>query len=209
MSAPVISISTKELLSLGIKNTETIHYQSSPEELIQDTLRTGEGVLSDTGALVIQTGEFTGRCPKDKFIVKDEITTDTVNWNDINLPIEPGYFDIIYKKIISYLDQLPELWVRDCYACADPRYRMNVRVITEKPWNNLFAYNMFLRPEEDELENFKPEWHLIAAPDLKLDAKECGIHHHNAAVISFKHKKTYCFSFRSYCGCYQSLRTCG
>jgi len=188
MSAVVISISLKNLATLGIRNTEHLHYQSSPEELIQDTLRIGEGTLNDTGALVICTGEFTGRCPKDKFIVKDEITSETINWNDINLPIGQEYFDIIYKKITSYVNELPELWVRDCYACADPRYRLNVRVITEKPWSNLFAYNMFLRPEEEKLENFKPDWHVIATPDLKLNTKECGINHHNAAVISFKHK---------------------
>ena len=116
------------------------------EELVQDSIRIGEGVLNDTGALVIRTGEFTGRSPKDKFTVKDETTADSVHWNDFNIPIEPKYFDIVYKKVMDYLDNLPEIWVRDCYACADPRYRLNIRVINEKPWNNLFAYNMFLRP---------------------------------------------------------------
>ena len=147
----------------------------------------GEGVLSDTGALVISTGEFTGRSPKDKFTIKDEITANTVNWNDFNIPIDPKYFDIIYKKGNGlFADK--EIWVRDCFACADPRYRMNIRVINEKPWSNLFAYNMFLRPTEEELENFKPEWHVIAVPGLKLDAKECGTRQQNAAVVSFKHK---------------------
>ncbi|MFI5132959.1 MAG: phosphoenolpyruvate carboxykinase (ATP) [Chitinophagales bacterium] len=188
MSDPVITVPGKELLRLGLKTIENIHYQSSPEELVQDTLRIGEGVLNDTGALVIRTGEFTGRSPKDKFTVKDEITEHTVYWNDFNIPIEPKYFDIVYKKVIAYLDQLPELWVRDCYACANRRYQLNIRVVNEKPWNNLFAYNMFLRPSEDELESFKPEWHVIAAPGLKLDPKECGTRQHNAAIVSFKHK---------------------
>jgi phosphoenolpyruvate carboxykinase (ATP) len=178
----------KSFLKLGLKNTDSIHYQSSPEELTQDTLRIGEGVLNDTGALVIRTGEFTGRSPKDKFIVKDEITADPVHWNDFNLPIESTYFDIILKKCTDYLDSLPEIWVRDCYACADPRYRMNIRVINEKPWNNLFAYNMFLRPNEEELENFEPEWNIISVPGLKLDPLECGTRQHNASVVSFKHK---------------------
>ena len=104
---------------------------------MQDSIRIGEGVLNDTGALVIRTGEFTGRSPKDKFTVKDETTAGTVHWNDFNIPIEPKYFDIIFKKVTDYLDKLPEFWVRDCYACADPRYRLNVRVVNEKPWNNL------------------------------------------------------------------------
>ncbi len=188
MSAPVVFLPKKSLLRLGLKNTESIHYQSTPEELVQDTLRIGEGVLNDTGALVIRTGEFTGRSPKDKFTVKDETTADSVHWNEFNIPIEPGYFDIIYKKVIEYLDKIPEIWIRDCYACADPRYRLQVRCINEKPWNNLFAYNMFLRPTEEELENFEPEWQVISVPGLKLDPKECGTRQHNAAVVSFKHK---------------------
>ena len=188
MSVPTMSISTKELLKIGLKNTESIHYQLSPEELVQDTLGTGEGVLNDTGALVIQTGEFTGRSPKDKFIVKDDITTDSVYWNEFNIPIEPRYFDIIFREISEYLDQLPELWVRDCIACADPRYRLNIRVVNEKPWNNLFAYNMFLRPTEEELDSFRPDWHIISAPGLKLDPTRCGTRQGNAAVVSFKHK---------------------
>ena len=83
MSVPTITIPVKNLLKLGLKNTESIHYQSSPEELVQDTIRIGEGVLNETGALVIQTGEFTGRSPKDKFTVKDETTTDSVLQSDL------------------------------------------------------------------------------------------------------------------------------
>lgn len=188
MASPILTIPMKNLLKLGLKNTESIHYQLSPEELVQDTLRIGEGVLNDTGALVIRTGEFTGRSPKDKFTVKDETTEESVHWNDFNIPIEPKYFDIIQKKIIDYLDGLPEIWVRDCYACADPRFRMNIRVVNEKPWINLFAYNMFLRPSEEELEKFDPEWVIYSAPGLKLDPVECGTRQHNAAVVSFKHK---------------------
>jgi phosphoenolpyruvate carboxykinase (ATP) len=188
MAIPTVTNPLDNLVKLGLKNAESIHYQSSPKELVLDTLRMNEGVLNDTGALIIQTGEFTGRAPKDKFIVKDDSTAESVHWNEFNQPIEPKYFDIIYKKVIEYLDKLPELWVRDCYACADPRYRLNIRSVNEKPWSNLFSYNMFLRPTEEELENFTPEWHVISAPGLKLDAKECGIRQHNVSLVSFKHK---------------------
>jgi len=188
MSVPTISFSVENLVKIGLKNTESIHYQSTPDELVEDTLRIGEGVLTDAGALAIKTGEFTGRSPKDKFIVKDETTENTVHWNEFNIPIEERYFHIVQKKITEYLNQKPELWIRDCYACADPRYRLNIRVVTEKPWTNLFAYNMFLRPNEEELEDFKPEWHVISAPDLKLDPETCGTRQHNAAIVSFKHK---------------------
>lgn len=185
----------KNLFYPGLRQTENIHYQLSPEELIADTLSIGQGVLSDSGALVINTGRFTGRSPKDKFIVRDDITKKTVNWNEFNIAIEPHYFDIIYKKVLNYLDQLQDLWVRDCHACAAERYRVNIRVINEKPWSNLFAYNMFLRPTDEELvrkdssgEDFSPDWCVIHVPELKLNPKECGIRHENVSLISFTHK---------------------
>ncbi|MFI5185557.1 MAG: phosphoenolpyruvate carboxykinase (ATP) [Chitinophagales bacterium] len=176
------------LFTRGLKSTEKVHYQLTPGELIADTLSMGQGVLNDAGALVISTGEFTGRSPKDKFIVIDETTEDTINWNEFNIPIEPKYFDIIYKKVMDYLNGISDLWVRDCYACADENYRLNIRVITEKPWSNLFAHNMFLRPMEEELEEFTPGWCVIHVPDLKLNPKECCIRHQNVSLISFKHK---------------------
>ena len=112
----------------------------------------------------VKTGEFTGRSPKDKFIIKDAITKDTVYWNDFTLPMDEKYFHIIQQKIKTWLAVKDDLWVRDCYACADERYRINIRVVTEKPWMNLFAYNMFLRPQEEELEDFRPDWQILSAP---------------------------------------------
>lgn len=189
MSVPVTtSFAVDNLVKLGFTLPENVHYQCGPDELVQDTLRRGEGVLTDTGALAINTGEFTGRSPKDKFIVKDEISADTVDWNAYNIPLEEKYFDVIYKNIIDYLSGREEIWVRDCVACADPKFQLRLRVITERPSTNLFAYNMFIRPEEQELEDFQPEWHVISAPNLKLDPAACGTRQHNAAVVSFKHK---------------------
>ena len=188
MHLPTLPFPKEKLLALGLQLSDTIHYQLSPEELVQQTLTRGGGVLNDTGALVINTGEFTGRSPKDKFIVKDEITNSTIDWNGFNLPIEEKYFNIILNRITAYMNSLPEIWVRDCFACADRRYRLKLRVINETPSMNLFAYNMFLRPTEDALENFNPEWQMICAPGLKLNAAECGIRQSNAVVVSFKHK---------------------
>jgi len=182
------SFPSTPIAGFGFPVVDNIHYQLPPEELIEDSICMGEGLLSNSGALVINTGEFTGRSPKDKFIIKDEITTDTVHWNEFNLPMDEKYFLLIQKKIKTYLAAKEDLWVRDCYACADTRYRISIRVVNEKPWINLFAYNMFLRPQEEELEHFTPEWTILSAPDLKLDPVECGTRQHNAAVISFKHK---------------------
>jgi phosphoenolpyruvate carboxykinase (ATP) len=111
MSVPTIAIPTQKLLKIGLKASNNIHYQLSPEELVQDTLRSGEGTLNDTGALVINTGEFSGRCPKDKFTVLDEVTKDDIHWNEFNQAIDEKYFDIIFKKITTYLNQREEIWV--------------------------------------------------------------------------------------------------
>ena len=188
MIAPTIMISKKKLLVLGFSANNGVHYQLSPEELVEQTILSGEGVRNNTGALCIRTGEFTGRSPKDKFIVKDSVTENSVDWNNFNIPIEEKYFHQLQKKMLDYLGQKEEIWIRDAYACADPTYRLNIRIINENPWSNLFAYNMFLRPAEAELENFEPDWHIIQAPGFKSDPAVDGTRQHNFAVISFIHK---------------------
>ena len=175
------------LKKIGIQNS-TLHYQLTPEELTQQTVDRNQGVLNDTGALIIKTGEFTGRSPQDKFIVKDSITEKAVHWNNFNLPIDEKYFFQLKDKLVSYLNNQKELWVRDAYACADPNYRLNIRVINENPWSNLFCYNMFLRPTEESLDNFEPDWHIIQAPGFKANAAVDGTRQHNFAIISFTHK---------------------
>jgi len=188
MTAPVITIPVDQLIKLGLRASLRIHYQLCPDELVHDCLRKKEGKLNDTGALVIKTGEFTGRSPKDRYIVKEEKIASTIHWNEFNQPLEERYFNTIFKKITQYLNELPELWVRDCYACADPRYRINIRIINETPAMNLFAYNMFLRPSEEELETFNADWQILAAPGLKLDAAACGTRQQNAVIVSFQQK---------------------
>ena len=176
-----------QLQNVGLHPKAVIHYQESPDQLTKQTLDRKEGSLNDTGALVIKTGEFTGRSPKDKFIIKDDITQDTVHWNDFNIPMEPQYFEKLKEKMMQYLAD-KEIWVRDAYACADPAFRLNIRVINENPWSNLFAYNMFLRPKEEELDGFQPDWHIIQAPGFKADPTTDGTRQHNFAVVSFTHK---------------------
>lgn len=176
------------LQELGLSDSTGIHYQLSPDELAEQTVLRGQGVFNDTGALCIQTGEFTGRSPKDKFIVKDAITADSVDWNGFNIPIEEKYFHQLKKKLLDYLGEKEEIWVRDAHACADPSHRLNIRVINEHPWSNLFAHNMFLRPSEEELSGFEPEWHIIQAPGFKADPAVDGTRQHNFAILSFTHK---------------------
>jgi len=180
-------IPSKALHQLGLTHPE-FHYQLAPEVLAEQAVNRGQGVLNDTGALCINTGEFTGRSPKDKFTVKDASTENSVHWNNFNIPVEEKYFFQLKEKMLNYLNQREELWVRDAYACADPAYRLNIRVINENPWSNLFAYNMFLRPAETELDNFTPEWHIIQAPGFKADPAVDGTRQHNFAMVSFTHK---------------------
>jgi phosphoenolpyruvate carboxykinase (ATP) len=188
MTLQTISIPSINLKPLGFSASVNIHYQLTPEELVEQSLKLGQGELNDTGALVISTGEFTGRSPQDKFIVKDSLTENSVNWNNFNLPIDEKYFLQLREKLIDFLDKKDEIWVRDCYACANPAYRLNIRVINGNPWSNLFCYNMFLRPAEEELENFEPDWHIIQSPFFMADPEVDGTRQKNFAIVSFTHK---------------------
>jgi len=186
--SPVITLPADQLARLGLRVSDTIHYQLPPDELVRHCLRRKEGVLNDTGALLIRTGAFTGRSPKDRYLVKDEVTTAQVDWNDFNQPMDPTHFHRIYVAVTAWLNQSPELFIRDAYVCADARHRLNLRIVNETPSGNLFAHNMFLRPAEEELEDFRPDWQILAAPGLSLDPATCGTRGPNAVAISFRHK---------------------
>ena len=174
------------LNSLGIKNA-TIRYQLTPEELHAETLEKEQGKESSLGAIAVNTGEFTGRSPMDRFIVKDNVTKDKVWWGDINIPFESDKFDALYNKVVDYLSN-KEIFVRDSYACADENYKLNIRVVNEYPWSNMFAYNMFLRPTEEELEDFTPEWTVVNAPGFMANPSEDGTRQHNFAILNFERK---------------------
>jgi phosphoenolpyruvate carboxykinase (ATP) len=135
---------------LGLGNVAMAYWNLHPSELVEETINNGEGILTDTGALAIDTGEFTGRSPKDKFVVYDEKTKDSVWWGDVNNRFESDKFDALHNRMLAYLGG-KEIYIRDSYACADPRYRINIRVVTETPWSNLFANNLFLRPKREEI----------------------------------------------------------
>jgi phosphoenolpyruvate carboxykinase (ATP) len=163
------------------------HWNLSAEQLIRISLATGQAKKTSTGAIAVDTGEFTGRSPKDKFIVKDSITESEVWWGNVNTPFDAEKFDQLYIQMIRYFEG-KEFFVRDCYACADWRYRTDLRVINEYPWSNLFVYNMFLRPEEKELKFFVPEWLVLNAPGFRANPKTDGTRQHNFSVIDFKRK---------------------
>lgn len=181
-----LSTKTISLENLGIKNAN-VRYQLTPDELHDITIEKGQGVESDTGALAINTGEFTGRSPQDRFIVRDSITEDKVWWGNVNIPFDSAKFEALYNKVTAYLSN-KEVFVRDSYVCADQDYRLNVRVVTETAWSNLFCYNMFLRPEESELENFTADWHVVCAPGFMADPAVDGTRQSNFAILDFTRK---------------------
>lgn len=198
MSISTLTISPAKARQMGLKHAHRVHYQLSPDELVEETLRRGEGKLSRTGALLINTGAFTGRSPKDKFIVRDAVTAGTVHWNDFNLPISGAAFDQLQGKMMRYLDER-DVWVRDGYACADPDYRLNIRVFNEQPAANLFCYNMFGRPSEEELSSFEPDWVVFQAPGFLADPSIDGTRQGNFAIINFT-KRTILIGGTAYTG---------
>ncbi|MEL6720722.1 MAG: phosphoenolpyruvate carboxykinase (ATP), partial [Bacteroidota bacterium] len=159
-----------------------------PASLVEKTIVKGQGKLSSTGALVVNTGKFTGRSPKDRFVVKDAITENLVDWGDINIPIDTVCYEQLYNKIIDHANTLDEIYVRDVAACASPKYRLNVRFYTEFPWQNLFIYNMFLRLTENELAEFEADWEVYAFPSVEADPKMDLTRQENFSIINFKEK---------------------
>ena len=177
----------RDLGKYGLKNV-TAHWNLSPKELQRITVEKGMGTETTNGTLAINTGKFTGRSPQDRFLVKDDYTKDKVWWGKINKPVDPDKFDLLQDEIVEYLSG-KEIFARDAYVCADPKYKMNVRTITEYPWSNMFIYNMFLRLEEKELENFKEEWLVLCAPGyVAKDPAAYGIRQGNFSILNFTKK---------------------
>ncbi|MDB9961100.1 phosphoenolpyruvate carboxykinase (ATP) [Oceanihabitans sp.] len=177
---------TISLEHYGIKNAK-VNYQLSPDQLHDLTIEKNQGAEASSKALAVNTGEFTGRSPMDRFIVKDDITKDRVWWGNINIPFDSDKFEKLYNKVVNYLSN-KEVFVRDSYACADENYKLNIRVINEYPWSNLFAYNMFLRPTDEDLKNFSPEWTVVNAPGFMADPEVDGTRQHNFAILDFTRK---------------------
>jgi phosphoenolpyruvate carboxykinase (ATP) len=175
------------LADLGISQAKEAYWNLTPAELVEQALANGEGSLTDTGALMCDTGEFTGRSPKDRFIVKDDTTANTVWWGNINIPFDEDKFDTLYHKVVQHLAD-KKLYVRDAYAGALPEYRLNLRVVNTKAWHNLFCHNMFLRPKREELQGFNPTFTIICAPDFKADPAVDGTRQSNFAILNLSKK---------------------
>jgi phosphoenolpyruvate carboxykinase (ATP) len=175
-----------DLSYLNLDRAKTILYQLTPAQLVEAALKRDEGVLAETGALAIDTGEFTGRSPKDRFIVDDAITRDTVWWGSVNIKFDSEKFDTLLEKVTDYLSER-EIFVRDSSACANEKYHIDIRVITETAYQNLFVHHLFRRPEVVN-PLLKPEWTIIAAPGFVANPEVDGTRQHNFSIINFTKK---------------------
>lgn len=177
----------EDLIKLGLSNIKGVLWNLTPAELVTEALKNNEGVLTDTGALMCDTGKFTGRSPKDRFIVKDKLTEDKVWWGDINVAFDEDKFDRLYEKMVDSLN-LKRLYIRDAFAGADPAHRLKVRVIDTQAWHNMFCYNMFINPSQEELVDFHPDFTVLAIPEFLADPEIDGTRQKNFAIINMTKK---------------------
>ena len=183
-----------DLSNLGIQHSN-VHVNLSSDALIQLTLETDKSsVLSDTGALIVYSGEKTGRSPKDKRIVLEDSSKDNINWGDVNQPIDPASFNQAKQQAIAFFNTCAELFIVDGYAVWDKKNTIKVRIICTKAYHALFMYNMLIRPTEQELANFgTPDYVLYNAGATKADTSIKGISSNTSIQLSFEQKEILIF----------------
>jgi phosphoenolpyruvate carboxykinase (ATP) len=172
------------LAEQGMRHLGAVHWNMTAPHLYEYAVQRREGELGLGGSFVVNTGRHTGRSPRDKYIVNEPGTKDTVWWGAINQPIEPARFDSLQHRMLAYL-QGRELFVQDLYAGADPEYRLPVRVISDGAWHSLFSRNMFIRPPAEELEGFRPAFTILHAPEFLAIPELDGIRSETFILVNF------------------------
>ncbi|MEK6612699.1 MAG: phosphoenolpyruvate carboxykinase (ATP) [Gemmatimonadota bacterium] len=152
----------------------TVHWNLVAPELIEAAIRRGEGRLADMGPFVAVTTPHTGRSPNDKFVVREPSTEGDVDWGSINQPITPAHFALLLADVKAYLNGLPELFVQDLFCGADPAHRLSVRYILPNAWHAAFVRNMFIRPDQEHLAAFAPNFTVYHAPEFQADPARHG-----------------------------------
>lgn len=167
---------------------KNVSIQLSVPQLVEKVLKRNEGVLTSTGAVCATTGTYTGRSPKDKYIVEESASKEKIEWGSVNQPISEEVFDKLYNKVINYLKQKDEVFVFKGFAGADKKYQLPIQVINEYAWHNLFAHQLFIRPTEEELLNHESQFTVISAPDFKADPELDGTKSETFIIISFERR---------------------
>jgi phosphoenolpyruvate carboxykinase (ATP) len=165
---------------------ETTHQNLPVPVLVEKSLTRKEGILTSTGALRATTGKYTGRSPEDKFIVEDASVKKSIDWGKVNKPFSPENFDKLYKKVLQYLGTKEELFLFKGFAGADQEYRLPIQVINEYAWHNLFAHQMFVRPNETELASHESQFTVVSAPGFQANPAEDGTNSETFIIISFE-----------------------
>src|SRR5579859_2872712 len=166
-------------------NLKRVHWNLSPAQLYEEVIRRDEGHIGLNGPLVVTTGHHTGRSPNDKFIVQQAPSADQIWWGKVNRPMEPDRFEILQNRLLAYA-QNKELYVQDCYAGADPQYRLPIRVITEFAWHSLFARNMFIPVEDTQASDHHPQFTVIDIPSFKAVPEIDGTRTEVFIVLNFE-----------------------
>ncbi len=172
---------------LGITNPKAVYRNLPVSTLTEKAIIRGEGTLSNTGALVVKTGKYTGRSANDKFIVDTPAVHDEIAWGKVNRPIEKAKYDAIYNKVVAYL-QNREIFVFDGFAGADPKYTKSFRIVNELASQNLFIHQLLRRPTKEDLENFTPDFTIIAAPGFKCIPEIDGTRSEAAILVNYEEK---------------------
>ncbi len=166
------------LAKLGLLDLTNVHRNISVESMVTDIVGNGEGVIGLRGAAMVDTGIYTGRSPNDKYIVDEPSSTDKIWWGPVNRKASEEVFDVLYNKVVNYYNRSDDskTYIFDGFAGADPTYSLNVRIIAKKAWQAHFVHNMFIRPEDGELDDFNPEFTIINASDVSnKDFKSLGM----------------------------------
>jgi phosphoenolpyruvate carboxykinase (ATP) len=150
----------------GILNVRKEHWNHNAPLLYEDIIQNGEGHLVHLGPIVVRTGQHTGRAAKDKFIVEEPESTDKVWWGKVNKPISQEMFENMFRRLQAYL-QDRDVWIQDCFAGYDKRYRLPVRVVTIDAWHSLFARNLFIQAAPDELRDHVPQFTVLHTPTFQ------------------------------------------
>ena len=172
---------------LGITNPKAVYRNLPVSTLTEKAIIRGEGTLSNTGALVVKTGKYTGRSANDKFIVDTPAVHDEIAWGKVNRPIEKAKYDAIYSKVVAYL-QNREIFVFDGFAGADPKYTKSFRIVNELASQNLFIHQLLRRPTKEDLEIFTPDFTIIAAPGFKCIPEIDGTRSEAAILVNYEEK---------------------
>jgi phosphoenolpyruvate carboxykinase (ATP) len=164
-----------DLARHGIDAAGSVHRNPTTSLLYTHALLRGDGRLAEGGPLAVDTGVHTGRSPKDKFIVREPGSEQRIWWSDVNQELAEDQYDALRDKVVTHLEQAERLYVVDAYAGADPKHRVNVRVITDLPYHALFAKTIFIEPGVDDLSDFEPEALVLHAPSVGADPEEDGV----------------------------------